>query len=182
MIIHKELLSHLESVANFVGAHLWGAINSGSHSDAVDRGAQPRSYRLRDTNPWIGKATRIWKTYAGCFHSLLGAHLWGTIIGDSHSDSSDRGAQPRSYKVGVLSFCRSAPMGRDYLNRQKVFRKYGIKMALTMSMKKAQTNGTIINARCDAPYCLLTADILARAVGVEPREIPPKPAHTTAAS
>ena len=49
-------------------------------------------------------------------------------------------------------------------------------------MKKAQTNGTMINARWEAPYCLLTADILAMAVGVEPSDIPPKPAETTAAS
>ena len=42
---HNEFPSHLEGVESFVGAHLWGAIIGGSHSDAVNRGAQPRSYR-----------------------------------------------------------------------------------------------------------------------------------------
>ena len=49
-------------------------------------------------------------------------------------------------------------------------------------MKNAQTKGTIINAKCEAPYRVVTADIFAIAVGVDPSEIPPKPEHITAAS
>ena len=57
-----------------------------------------------------------------------------------------------------------------------------VSKALTRSMKKAQTRGTMMKARCEAPYLLVTAAMLAMAVGVDPREMPPKPAETTAAS
>ena len=53
---------------------------------------------------------------------------------------------------------------------------------LARSMKNAQTSGTMMKARFEAPKRCVTADMLAIAVGVEPREIPPKPEHTTAAS
>jgi hypothetical protein len=49
-------------------------------------------------------------------------------------------------------------------------------------MKKAHTSGTTMKAKCEGPYRLVTADMLAIAVAVEPREMPPQPADTTAAS
>ena len=55
-------------------------------------------------------------------------------------------------------------------------------IALTISIKKPQTKGKIMNARWAAPYCLATADMLTIAVAVEPRVIPPKPALITVAS
>ena len=58
----------------------------------------------------------------------------------------------------------------------------GISNAFTRSKKKADTSGTIKKARVDGPYCCVTAVMLAIAVGVDPREIPPKPAQITAAS
>ena len=54
--------------------------------------------------------------------------------------------------------------------------------ALAMSMKKAETSGRMMNARAQAPWSLVTAVILAMAVGVAPRLIPVKPAAITAAS
>ena len=54
--------------------------------------------------------------------------------------------------------------------------------ALTISMKKPQTSGTITKARCAAPCCCATVVILAMAVAVEPSVIPPNPAEITAAS
>ena len=58
----------------------------------------------------------------------------------------------------------------------------GISTALTRSRKKAETRGTIRKARVESPYCLVTAVMLAIAVGVEPSAIPPNPAQITAAS
>jgi hypothetical protein len=51
----------------------------------------------------------------GCFKSLVGAHLWSAIIGGGCYDAVDRGAQPRSYRGMQLVFCRSAPVGREFL-------------------------------------------------------------------
>lgn len=69
-----------------------------------------------------------------------------------------------------------------YRSPQKWVRKKGINIALTKSMKNAQTSGTMMKARCEGPKRFVTADMLAIAVGVEPREMPPKPEQTTAAS
>ena len=49
-------------------------------------------------------------------------------------------------------------------SHQKFNRKNGISNALTKSMRKAQTKGTIMNARCEAPLRLATADMFAMAV------------------
>lgn len=54
--------------------------------------------------------------------------------------------------------------------------------ALTISMKKPHTRGTTMKARWAAPYCWVTAVMLAMAVAVEPSAIPPKPAEITTAS
>ena len=60
--------------------------------------------------------------------------------------------------------------------------KEGISTALTRSRKRAETNGTIRNARVEDPYCWVTAVMLAMAVGVEPKVMPLKPAQITPAS
>lgn len=57
-----------------------------------------------------------------------------------------------------------------------------ITSALAMSMTKPHTKGTTTNARGAAPYSRVTALMLAIAVAVEPRAMPPNPAHITAAS
>ena len=54
--------------------------------------------------------------------------------------------------------------------------------AFTMSMKKPQTSGTMMNARCAAHCCCVTAVRLAIAVAVDPSVMPPNPAHMTTAS
>ncbi|MNU05825.1 hypothetical protein D3C72_2507740 [compost metagenome] len=54
--------------------------------------------------------------------------------------------------------------------------------ALTRSMKKPHTSGTIRNAWCAAPYFWVTVVILTMAVAVEPSAIPPKPEAITLAS
>ncbi|GEM_PF-5204296 len=54
--------------------------------------------------------------------------------------------------------------------------------ALTISMKKPHTRGTTMKARWAAPYCCVTAVMLAIAVAVDPSAIPPKPADMTTAS
>ena len=51
-----------------------------------------------------------------------------------------------------------------------------------MSTKKPHTSGTMMKARCAAPWLRVTAVMLATAVAVEPRAMPPKPAVITAAS
>lgn len=53
--------------------------------------------------------------------------------------------------------------------------------ALAISIKKADTSGRIMNAVGAAPYALVTAVILAMAVGVAPRLMPLKPEAITAA-
>ena len=57
-----------------------------------------------------------------------------------------------------------------------------IASAFTMSMKKAETRGRIMNARAQAPWSFVTAVMLAMAVGVAPRLMPVKPDEITAAS
>ena len=54
--------------------------------------------------------------------------------------------------------------------------------ALIRSMKNPQTSGTMMKARCAAPYYFATAVMFTIAVAVEPRAMPPKPALMTAAS
>ena len=56
-----------------------------------------------------------------------------------------------------------------------------IAAAFAMSMKKAETNGKMMKACAQAPCSLVTAVILAMAVGVAPRLTPVKPAEITAA-
>jgi hypothetical protein len=53
--------------------------------------------------------------------------------------------------------------------------------AFAMSMKKAETSGRMMKAWAQAPCSLVTAVILAIAVGVAPRLMPVKPAEITAA-
>ena len=53
--------------------------------------------------------------------------------------------------------------------------------ALVMSTKKAPTRGRMMNAVGAGPWDLVTAVILAIAVGVAPREKPAKPALSTVA-
>ena len=65
--------------------------------------------------------------------------------------------------------------------RQRPTKKLMIR-AFTKSMKKPQTKGTMMKARCAGPYCLATADMLTIAVAVEPSVMPPKPALMTLAS
>lgn len=57
-----------------------------------------------------------------------------------------------------------------------------IATALARSMKKAETRGRMMNAVGAAPCAFVIAVILAIAVGVAPRLIPPNPAVMTAAS
>lgn len=57
-----------------------------------------------------------------------------------------------------------------------------ITSALIRSMKKPHTSGTIMKACGALPYSLVTALMLAIAVAVDPRVMPPKPAQTTVAS
>jgi hypothetical protein len=78
---------------------------------------------------------------------------------------------------------KSAP-GRTcfHVILQNVLRKKGITMALTRSMKKAETNGTMMKARWEGPKRWVTAAMLAIAVGVDPRITPPNPEAITAAS
>lgn len=54
--------------------------------------------------------------------------------------------------------------------------------ALTRSMKKPHTSGTIRKAWWAAPYFCVTVDMLTMAVAVEPRAIPPNPEAITLAS
>ena len=54
--------------------------------------------------------------------------------------------------------------------------------ASTMSMKKPHTSGTTITALYAAPYCWVTAILLAIAVAVEPNLMPTNAAEITAAS
>ena len=49
--------------------------------------------------------------------------------------------------------------------------------ALVISIRKAETKGTITNALYAAPYLRVIADMLAIAVGVAPSDIPPNPEH-----
>src|SRR5689334_2114667 len=56
-----------------------------------------------------------------------------------------------------------------------------IAMALAISMKNADTSGKMMNACAQAPCSLVTAVMLAMAVGVAPRLMPVKPAEITAA-
>lgn len=56
-----------------------------------------------------------------------------------------------------------------------------IATALAMSMKKAETSGRMMKAWAQAPCSLVTAVMLAMAVGVAPRLMPVKPAEITAA-
>ncbi len=56
-----------------------------------------------------------------------------------------------------------------------------IAAALAMSMKKAETSGRMMKACAQAPCSLVTAVMLAIAVGVAPRLTPVKPAAITAA-
>ena len=56
-----------------------------------------------------------------------------------------------------------------------------IAAAFAMSMKKAETSGRMMKACAQAPCSLVTAVILAIAVGVAPRLTPVKPAEITAA-
>ena len=56
-----------------------------------------------------------------------------------------------------------------------------IAAAFAMSMKKAETSGRMIKACAQAPCNLVTAVILAMAVGVAPRLTPVKPAVVMAA-
>ena len=67
----------------------------------------------------------------------------------------------------------------DRLFRQRAMNP--IAAALAMSMKKAETSGRMIKACAQAPCSLVTAVILAIAVGVAPRLTPVKPAEITAA-
>ena len=67
----------------------------------------------------------------------------------------------------------------DRLFRQRAMNP--IAAALAMSMKKAETSGRMIKACAQAPCSLVTAVMLAIAVGVAPRLTPVKPAEITAA-
>ena len=54
--------------------------------------------------------------------------------------------------------------------------------AFVISIRKAETKGTITNALYAVPYLRVIADMLAIAVGVAPSDMPPNPEHTTADS
>ena len=68
---------------------------------------------------------------------------------------------------------------RDSLPSQRAMNP--IAAAFAMSMKKAETSGRMMKACAQAPCSLVTAVILAIAVGVAPRLTPVKPAEITAA-
>ena len=87
-----------------------------------------------------------------------------------------------SLRLGPPGVSRAYRRLASRFEPQKLFRKNGITSALVRSMKKAETNGTMMKARCEAPKRWVTAAMFAIAVGVEPRVTPPKPAATTAAS
>ena len=73
---------------------------------------------------------------------------------------------------------RSAGAGRPPLYRAMK----PIANALAISMKNAETSGRMMKAWAQAPCSLVTAVMLAMAVGVAPRLMPVKPAEITAAS
>jgi hypothetical protein len=82
--------------------------------------------------------------------------------------------------AGDRAFGRRLALSEGIDVRQR--RKKPMTKALAMSMKKADTSGRIMNAIGAAPCTLVTAVMLAIAVGVAPRLMPLKPAEITAAS